>query len=143
RGWCCRAAWLRGRNRRGFSARRRPSSPSRTQTYPQRAGPRSSDAVACLPPRLGVVLPRVSLRRFGCGLIDRALVFQSRHRHSAIALIEIDEPHALRCPANDRDAAGLGPEDHALLRDEHQLLLLEDTGHGHDLSVALGGLDVD
>src|SRR5262245_15100551 len=89
---------------------------------------------------------RLSLLRDGWflrWLFDGALVLQPCDRDGPVALVEIDQPHALRRPTDQRYAVRLGPQNHALLGDEHQLLVLEDTGDADDPTVALTGLDVD
>src|SRR4029078_11146206 len=76
-------------------------------------------------------------------LVHRDLVFQPGHRYRAVALIHVDQPHALRGPPDLRDAAGLGAKDHPLFGDEEQLLGLEHARNAHDLAVPPGGLNVD
>ena len=41
------------------------------------------------------------------------------------------------------DVAGLHAQDHALLRDQHQLVVVVHVGDADDLAVAVRGLDVD
>src|SRR5690606_19478 len=76
-------------------------------------------------------------------LVDGPLVFETGHGHRAVSLVEIHQPHALRRTADDGDPARPGSQNHALLRDEHQLLVVEDAGDAHHLAIPLGGLDVD
>src|SRR5262249_29145563 len=117
-----------------------------------------SHAGAYLPPRLKAASPGVEAGLTSCftgrgllllcdvrflRLFDRALVLQPRDRHRPVSFVEVDQPHALRSPADERDAVCLGAQNHALLGDEHQLLVLENARHPDDLAIALAGLDVD
>src|SRR5438128_4304864 len=68
---------------------------------------------------------------------------QFRHRHDHVPRFHLDEADALRRAADRADAAGAHPQDHALLRDQHQLIVVVHVGDADDLAVAIARLDVD
>ena len=70
----------------------------------------------------------------------RLLVFlldELGDRHDLVVAFDVDQPHALGRAADGADVVGLHPEDHALLRDEQQLVALLHVGDADDLAVAV------
>src|SRR5687768_6410896 len=57
-----------------------------------------------------------------------------------LALVEVDERHALGGAAHLADLGDPRADEHAARRDEHDLVLGGHEGRGHDLAVALGRL---
>src|SRR6185436_9957430 len=76
----------------------------------------------------------------------RLLVFlldEPRNRYHLVVVADVDDLDPLRGAADGADVVGQHPQDHALLRDDQQLVAGLDVGDADDGAVAVGGGDVD
>ena len=74
---------------------------------------------------------------FGPCALVAFLLGQPRDRDDLVAFFHLDQPHALRGAADRADVARRHPQDHALLGDQHQLVVVVHVGDADDLAVAL------
>src|SRR5215831_1044643 len=82
----------------------------------------------------------------GIDLLALTLLFalgQPLQRGHDLALLESDQPHALRVATDGRDAVDRHADDLAARGDDHEVVLVGRHAHAHHLAVALGGLDRD
>src|SRR5439155_12613988 len=63
-------------------------------------------------------------------------------RGELVALVEIHHPHALGVSARDADLVRVRAIDHALRRDQHEVVTGADRGDTHDGAVSLRRADV-
>src|SRR5579864_3747474 len=68
---------------------------------------------------------------------------QTRDRDELVLALDIDEPDALRGPADRPHVVGLHAENHALLGDEQQLVAILDERHPDDQAISRRRGDVD
>src|SRR5437899_1718346 len=84
-------------------------------------------------------------RRF-CRLVRRLfhIVFLGHlgKRRDLVAVVEVHDAHALGITADDADLAHVSAVDHALHRDEHDVVVLADGGNADHRAVAFRGANV-
>ena len=91
---------------------------------------------------LSVLLPFLVLFLFLVPL-GFFLLRELGNRHRAIIPFDVDEAHAL-CRATDAaDVLRRHPQDLALLRDQHQRIVVADLDDADDLAIPIAGLNVD